>query len=78
MLSPIKPLPHRDSVSPLHFQPTSFLSLEPLIVMQLHSTFAKFDGTKDNVVIIIFYMSINHICFAAGLYSNSFSEEFIW
>jgi len=50
MSFPIRPLPCWGFMSPLHFPPTSLLSIKPLILTRPHSTLAKFDGAEDDTL----------------------------
>ncbi len=55
MLFPVRPSPHQGFASPLH-SPLVFLSsFEPLVSIQLHLTFARFDGARDDTLHIVLH-----------------------
>jgi hypothetical protein len=57
MSSLVQPLLCQGFVSPPHSPPTSLPSFQQLVPMQLHSTLARFDGVKTNILLGVFHES---------------------
>jgi hypothetical protein len=57
MSFPVRLSPCWGFMSPLHFPPTSLLSLKPLIPTRPHSTLARFNGAEDDTFHGIFHES---------------------
>jgi hypothetical protein len=45
-------------MSPLHSPLASLSSLEPLVLMQSHSTFTRFDGARNDTFLVVLHESV--------------------